>query len=165
METLHIYKESVAVILCSWWRHVSWCIEQKYMFRKMLFRKEIMCAARFSTSGVAHLRMTERNTNKRDLTILWGRCLQGVWQKRWHPTCPIYCSLSGWITPAISRWTGWHTHRSTTESRDKVSFSSSQGVRCILMIQSGISRNVRYMEQMVLQSEDNLLFCWSPKKW
>ena len=47
----------------------------KNMFRKMhevLLRKEIMCATRFSTSGVAHLRMTERNTTKRGNAI-WKR--------------------------------------------------------------------------------------------
>ena len=45
------------------------------MFRKMLeglLRKEIMCATRFSTSGVTHLRMTERNTTKRGYAI-WKR--------------------------------------------------------------------------------------------
>ena len=45
------------------------------MFRKMLeglFRKELMCATRFSTSGVTHLRMTERNTTKRGYAI-WKR--------------------------------------------------------------------------------------------
>ena len=110
------------------------------MFRKMhevLFRKEIMCAARFSTSGVAHLRMTERNTTKRGYAI-WKRnrdqcrcdngrrrCVQCVWQKGWNP---IYGGLSWWITPAISRWTAWHTHKSTTDSRDKVSFSFTQGI-------------------------------------
>ena len=47
----------------------------KNMLRKMhnvLFRKEIICATRFLTSGVAHLRMTERNTTKRGHAI-WKR--------------------------------------------------------------------------------------------
>ena len=60
----------------------------KNMFSKMqevLLRKEIMCSTRFSTSGVAHLRMTERNTTKRGYA-LWKRkrdqcrCDDG-WQK------------------------------------------------------------------------------------
>ena len=45
------------------------------MFRQMhevLFRKEIMCLTHFSTSGVAHLRMTERNTTKRGYSV-WKR--------------------------------------------------------------------------------------------
>ena len=95
-----------------------------------------------------------------DLTFLWGRCLQCVWQKGWNP---IYGGLSWWITPAISRWTGWHTHKPTTESRDKVSFSFTQGIPVYSEFQSGISRSVRYIEQMVLQSEGHLLLCWSPK--
>ena len=40
----------------------------KNMFRKMqevLLRKEIMCATRFSTSWVAHFRMTERSHQTR----------------------------------------------------------------------------------------------------
>ena len=36
------------------------------------FRKEIMYATRFSTSGVAHLRMTERNPTKRGY-VIWKR--------------------------------------------------------------------------------------------
>ena len=116
------------------------------------FWKEIMCATRFSTSWVAHLRMTERNTTKRGYAI-WKRkqdqCQLRRWLEKWCRFCfqtwyfceegvykvydkkvwnPIYCSLSWWITSAISRWTGWHTHKSTTKSRDKVSFSFTQGV-------------------------------------
>ena len=103
-----------------------------------------MCATRFSTSWVAHLRMTERNTTKRGYAI-WKRrqdqCQLRRWLEKWCRFCfqtwyfceegvykvydkkvwnPIYCSLSWWITSAISRWTGWHTHKSTTRSRRKI---------------------------------------------
>ena len=58
-ETLHtVY--NVEVYLRTWWRHVCWRVEQKYVrkMHKVLFRKERMYATRFSTSGVAFLRMT-----------------------------------------------------------------------------------------------------------
>ena len=45
----------------------------------------------------------------------------------------------------------------------KCLFHVHKGFQCILKFQSGISRSVRYMEQMVLQSEGHLLLCWSPK--
>ena len=57
----------------------------KNMFRKtqeVLFRKEIMCATRFSTNWVAHLRMTERNTTKRCYAI-WKRKQDQCQFRRW----------------------------------------------------------------------------------
>ena len=45
----------------------------------------------------------------------------------------------------------------------KCLFHLHKGFQCILKFQSGISRSVRYMEQMVLQSEGHLLLCWFPK--
>ena len=45
----------------------------------------------------------------------------------------------------------------------KCLFHLHKGFQCILRFQSGISSSVRYIEQMVLQSEGLLLLCWSPK--
>ena len=50
--------------------------------QEVLFRKEIMCATRFSTSWVTHLRMTERNTTKRGYAI-WKRKQDQCQLRRW----------------------------------------------------------------------------------
>ena len=151
---------------------------------EVLFRKETMCATRFSTSGVAHLRMTERNTNQRGYAISKRkrdqcRCDDGwknyagfvsrpdifveegvykVYDKKdWtHLWWSLLMDLSG------DRLVDIHTNPPLS-LEIKCLFHLHKGFQCILMFQSGISRSVRYMEQMVLQSEGHLLLCWSPK--
>ena len=162
----------------------------KNMFRKMhevLFRKEIMCATLFSTSGVAHLRMTERNATKRGYAI-WKckrdqcRCDDG-WKKlcrfcfqTWHfceeGVYKVYDKKDGTpvmvVSPDGSLWRSAdglvdiHT-KPPLSLKIKCLFHLHKRFQCILRFQTGISHRVRYMEQMVLQSEGHLLLYWSPK--
>ena len=59
-------------------------LNKKYVQKNAgsVFRKEIMRATRFSTSWVAHLRMTERNTTKRSYAI-WKRKQDKCQLRRW----------------------------------------------------------------------------------
>ena len=155
--------------------------------QEVLFRKDIMCATCFSTSLVAHLRMTERNTTKRGYAIwkrkqdqcqfrrwlekwcqfcfqTWYFCEEGVYKvydkKVWNPF--IVVSTDGSYRWSADGLIDIHTNRPLS-LEIKCLFHLHKGFQCILKFQSGISRSVRYMEQMVLQSEGPLLLWWSPK--
>ena len=139
---------------------------------EVLFRREIMCATRFDEWGhtfendwtkhhqtrLCHMEAQTRSMSlRRWLEKLyrfcfqtWHFCEEGVWQKGWNP---IYDGLSWWITPVISRWTGWHTHQSTTESRDKVSFSFTQGIPVYSKVP------IRHIQQCTVYGTDG------PSKW
>ena len=91
----------------------------------------------------------------------WHFCEEGVYKvydkKDWtHLWWSLLMDLSG------DRLVDIHTNPPLS-LEIKCLFHLHKGFQCILMFQSGISRSVRYMEQMVLQSEGHLLLCWSPK--
>ena len=157
----------------------------KHMFRKMhevLFRKEIMCATPFSTSGVAHLRMTERNTTKRGYAIWkckWHqcRCDDGyagvvsrphIFVRKVSTRCMtkkdgtpfMVVSPDGSLRRLADGLVDIHTNPPLS-LEIKCLFHLHKGFQCILRFQSGISHSVRYMEQMILPWKP--LLCWSPK--
>ena len=71
-ETLHTFY-NVEVYLRTWRRHVNWRVEQKYVQKKCtkcFLKKERMCATRYSTSGVAYLRMTVLSLIYEDYTYV-----------------------------------------------------------------------------------------------
>ena len=119
---------------------------------EVLFRKEIMCATRFRRVG-SHIwewlnetppneAMQYGSANEiNGVATMVGKIMPVFFPDltffvRWVSTMcmpqtgwnPIYGCLSWLITSAISRLTGWYTHKCTTESRDKVSYSFTQGI-------------------------------------
>ena len=101
--------------------------------REVLFRKEIICATLFSTSG-SHIWEWQNETPPNeamqfrianeitvvativgkimpvvfpDLTFLWGRCLQGAWQKGWNL---IYVSPDGSLRRSADGLVDIHTN-------------------------------------------------------
>ena len=92
-----------------------------------------------------------------DLIFLWGRCMI---KKCGTPF--IVVSTDGSLRWSADGLVDIHTHPPLS-LEIKCLFHLHKGFQCILKFQSGISRRVCYMEQMVLQSEGHFLLCWSPK--
>ena len=132
---------------------------------EVLFRKEIMCSTRFSTSGVAHLRMTERNTTKRGYAI-WNEinivatmvgkimpvlipdltffCEEGVYKVYYKKDGTLFLVVSpdGSLRRSADGLVDIHTNP-LLSLEIKCLFHFHKGLQCILRFQSGISRSVR----------------------
>ena len=161
------------------------------MFRKMqevLFRKERMCATRFSTSLVAHLRMTERNTTKHGYAI-WTRKQDANCDDGWkndagfvsRPDIFVWkvstrCMIKKYGTPIIIVSPDGSLRRSADGLVDiHTNPPLSLEIMCLFSFTQGVPMYslvpIRHIPQCTLygadelQSEGHLLLCWSPKKW
>ena len=153
---------------------------------EVLFTKEIMCATRFSTSRVAHLKMTKHHQTRlcnmeaqtRSMSLrrwldklcrfcfhTWHFCEEVVYKvnDKKDGTPFMVVSPDGSLRRSAHGLADIHTNPPLS-LEIKCLFHLHKGFQCFRRFKSGISRSVRYMEQMVLQSQGHLLFSVGPRK-